>query len=299
MPAIAAVLLLGLVLTLPLVWLNGYGYNPVWCWISPNFADCASDGLSKSECKERAYFRRDLFYFTPLWISVGMTALIQFGIFLSIRQTEQKAKRWTFDSHVSSNSSSHNERATKKKEKQKQTARRKKKSSEKVANQSLMYIGSFLLCWVPFTIATNLNRKANNVLVENTNFWVVLMVTIFQPLQGFFNCLIYFKDPIFAKLSNCAPFVGHHCKLKCLWWGDRTQERGERIEQKESTTAIEWTKTLQTGDDGENDDNNERRSLQVRRFSGHNDFPDMEVQSVNTLDTEDSEIFQPSEMYKI
>lgn len=194
-PALIFLFLVGLALSIPFLFWEGYGYLAPWCWVAPNFQKCAQDGLSSQECLTRVWLRRDLMYFFPLWTCVGLTALIQFTIFWTINITERKAKKWRFSTQREdppvprpvSDRTSERFLAQRLRREQRRAVRaeRRRNNSNRVAIQALMYLGSFLVCWIPFTITTNVNRgQAVNILTTNLNFWVTFMAALLQPLQG-------------------------------------------------------------------------------------------------------------------
>lgn len=61
--------------------------------------------------------------------------------------------------------------------------------SVRVAMQSLCYVGAFFLTWT-FPFVSTLQSEFSNT---KKQYWLELMVAIFLPLQGFFNCLVYVR----------------------------------------------------------------------------------------------------------
>jgi hypothetical protein len=133
---------------------------------------------------------------------------------------KRKANKWRFDHHtadkkaggerasatssgvVSSLKASTADRAAKRREKRReQRAKKRLDSTQRVALQSFLYLSSFYIAWIPWTIVTHLIVDVPNVLQDNS-FWLVWTVILLQPLQGFLNCLAYFH---------------HHCPLVPTW----------------------------------------------------------------------------------
>jgi hypothetical protein len=201
-PGLAIAFAIGLLLSVPLIFLKGYNYTPVWCSIGPNFSDCADHGLSVQECQDRAYLRRNLMYFFPLWLLVGLSAVIQGAIFWTVRSTESRAEKWKF-------SASGEKKSSKRREKRK---KRRLNSSRAVAIQSMLYLSSFFISWIPYTISSHVLQDKKGVLESNV-FWLILFVVILQPAQGFLNFMIFFHrrfgfwmKPVLesaASMCNC------------------------------------------------------------------------------------------------
>lgn len=89
-PGFAVVLTMGLALSLPFLFLDGYNFMhclPSWCWIAPNPETCAMTGGFK-DCQAQANLWRNVAYFGPLWICVICVSLgqLQALIFWSVRK---------------------------------------------------------------------------------------------------------------------------------------------------------------------------------------------------------------------
>jgi hypothetical protein len=161
----------------------------LWCWIGPNLQECKSNGLSEAECLSQALMRRNIFYFVPLLTCTFVTTCIQALIVWTVRSVEIKAGKWRFQSPKSS---SHNFE---------QTQSHYSKRTKIVAMQSMRYLASFYLCWFPHFIAALLLQNQNSFLTTNS-FWILLFVSILQPLQGFLNGLIFFQTTIRKALKS-------------------------------------------------------------------------------------------------
>jgi hypothetical protein len=187
--AVAVSFLIAFSITLALWFMKGYNYNPLWCWIGPNLLECKNNGLSETECFAQAVIRRNIFYFAPLLTCTFITTFIQVLIIWTVRSVEKKASKWRFQSTKSSSSNFI--------QKRKQYSTRTKI----VAVQSILYLASFYLCWTPHFIAVLVLQNQSNLLMTNY-FWIMLAVTILQPLQGFLNGLIFFRTSISAALKS-------------------------------------------------------------------------------------------------
>ena len=198
----------------PLV-LEAYAHNPLWCWIGPNLSKCKEEGLMPPECKERAYRRRDAFYFFPLWTMVGLTTIVQGLLVWTVFRTNRKVTKWRFSRHQEG----HRRRSSstiRKMKRRERRIRQAKQSTRRVALQSALYLASFYVAWVPWIIAANRTRTVDNVLTDHVTYWIVLCVATLQPLQGFLNCWVYFHSAIVSYVqgmagrccSNCSPTAG-------------------------------------------------------------------------------------------
>lgn len=182
-PGLIFAIFMGLVFSVPLIFLQGYNYKPLWCWIGPNVPKCTADGLTMKECKERVMMWRDVFYFVPLWLCVGLIAIVHFAIFWTVQGIDAKADKWRFSQAMSKSTSDKKTRETRPK--------RRLETSRRVAFQSLLYLASFIICWMPFTVAVHILPAKDSFLVNNEDFWLLVLTATLQPLQGFLNCLVY------------------------------------------------------------------------------------------------------------
>lgn len=263
LPGIASALAVGLSLSISPIFLDAYGPLLTLCWFGLDIPTCVAEtGQTPTECVEHVWRMRDLFYFTPLWICVGLATLLQFALFCTVRNTEAKGNKWRVSTRVKSiQNSSHlqgttamtsssiksavdffgtsanntpmgSQKMDKKRLIQQWREMRQQRSSRErskrqllsrsrlVAVQSLLYVGCFYVCWVPFILATIVLKRNPEIMttpgvsfLETTFFWGILIAFTMQPLQGFLNCLVYFRVRIIAGLMKLCRLRG--CFRKC------------------------------------------------------------------------------------
>jgi hypothetical protein len=264
-PGLAIVFAIGLSLAVPLIFLKGYNYTPVWCWIGPNFSHCADDGLSVQECRDRAYLWRNFMYFLPLWLLVGLTTIIQLAIFWTVRSTESRTEKWKF-------SSVREKKASKRRE---QRGKRRLNSSRAVAIQSMLYLSSFFISWIPYTIASYVLQDETGVLESNL-FWLLLFVVALQPVQGFLNCMIFFHRRFGSWMKPVLESAATMCHC-----------RFTKLPPLEETPVTQTTK-LSSGDVERADDRHNSKKLRESIVSNNS------IDSCHT--TDDGEL--PTDLYQ-
>jgi len=140
--------------------LHLYNNSALWCWISSDIVN-DSDGNDVGGVKEN-YWRsfRFLFYYGPAWLSaIIITAMMYF--FLKIIWMLNNSR------HFMSLSG------------QKKIDRQIRAHT----NQVIFLIFAFYLTYIPGTI-----NRFYDLTDTMAPFWLVLLHTIFAPLQGFFQC---------------------------------------------------------------------------------------------------------------
>lgn len=214
--------------------LETYGYNPIWCWISPNIQRCAENGLNHEECHEQTHDRRNYFYFFPLWTMVGLTTLSQALVVWTVFRTRTKANKWKFRSSLKSSAdrkpSSVISSLEHPRKRAQQTAKKRTDTTQAIALQSMLYLSSFYIAWMPWTIAANILHIRPNLLDDNL-YWMLLLVTILQPLQGFLNCLVYFKRNISEWISLQ---FSHCCIKRSSKWQDEEEAPAKSQDEEEA-----------------------------------------------------------------
>lgn len=206
-PCLTAALVIGLALSVPLLVVNGYNRTPLWCSISPNFQDCFKNGLSPDVCFDQNLIWLNAMYYGPLWLCVGLATCLQFAIFWTVRSTHKRAEKWRLSSMGLGRSSWEQRRNRR--------LQRRHESSWAVATQSMLYLSSFYISWMPLTIASNVLAKEMNPLGSNLCFWILVVTATFQPLQGFLNCLVYSRRDIVRWMKLRYESLTIRCVCKC------------------------------------------------------------------------------------
>mmetsp|Transcript_12950 Transcript_12950/g.21455 ORF Transcript_12950/g.21455 Transcript_12950/m.21455 type:complete len:386 (+) Transcript_12950:102-1259(+) len=183
-----------------LVYNNAAGFN---CWYgSYPTTGCSMDGT----CTRGEH--ADIFrwvHYAIVWAAIIVVICCMVVIYMVVRDTEKKANFLTIAAHQSSSLRRSSLRSNASSADsvidcedpgnvEERTSRRKKKqprseTTRKVANQAMLYIAALFVTWF-FTTLLRLSQTISGV----TNYWMVVMMALLFPLQGFWNALIYFRS---------------------------------------------------------------------------------------------------------
>jgi hypothetical protein len=185
----------------------------LWCWIAAYPYGClqsgqTEDGTTTCTRGNGAYFWRLAIYYVPLWIMFGVVLVTLFLVWRGVKTQEDRAARFNpVRRHASrhsnrespqrpSMSSSSNFRAVRQLRRSvtalsilAQTPR-----SWQVFSQCLFYVAAFYLAHFFATI-----DRIYQQVTGTAPFWLLLAHSIFQPLQGFFNLIVY-RRPQYVRL---------------------------------------------------------------------------------------------------
>ncbi|KAL3790852.1 hypothetical protein HJC23_004482 [Cyclotella cryptica] len=192
------VALAGLPLTL-------YNNSQLWCWIAPYPVGCESFSGQHSpdlpcERGNDAWLYRWLFYYGPLWTTIGIVTVLMIVLTLSIMKEEKdiimlrnrsiQARRNSLEAEEgTSNENSDNSRPRLPKSESFRLERTKK-----MFYQALLYVGVFYITWIIPTI----NRVEQMVNDGNSPFGLAVGTAILAPMQGIWNWLVYRHGPCVA-----------------------------------------------------------------------------------------------------
>lgn len=166
-------------------------FNPVFsfCYIAPYPRGCET-GPDSPECDYFSPRETAILYeiFGQIWPQVFMVVVIitQASILLNVRKKEKKMLSY-----------GHNCTPSGIEQKKKKLVRTKQ-----VATQSTLYILAFISCWIGPTLY-HIASWATGFKA----FWALMIITIFTPLQGFWNCIV-FARPTYVRLKNKYPNIG-------------------------------------------------------------------------------------------
>lgn len=167
-------------------------YNPSgWlCWFAPFPAGCG-DGAGQVPCErgELAHLFRWIHY-GIIWSSIFFMTVAMFLIYRFVRQQEMSATKYRLrPGSVTSDTASP----------PKSSCDDNRRKTRQVANQALLFCGALYLTWI-FTTLTRIFQTVQGI----TYFPLLVLMSIFFPLQGFFNCLIYLR-PRYLKERRKSP----------------------------------------------------------------------------------------------
>lgn len=156
----------------------------LWCWISSFPSGCANTRSGDAECErgDHAWVYRWAFYYSPLWFSIIMITILTGMTTYSVVHSERKSRKWR-QGGVRADGTYDVARST----------------SHKVFVQNLHYVLAFYVTW---TFPTLLRVK--DTMGDPIKFWLSLCMTIFLPLQGLWNCTVYFR-PRYNRLREEMP----------------------------------------------------------------------------------------------
>eukprot|EP00577_Skeletonema_sp_RCC1716_P011571 CAMPEP_0113406384 /NCGR_PEP_ID=MMETSP0013_2-20120614/19480_1 /TAXON_ID=2843 ORGANISM="Skeletonema costatum, Strain 1716" /NCGR_SAMPLE_ID=MMETSP0013_2 /ASSEMBLY_ACC=CAM_ASM_000158 /LENGTH=421 /DNA_ID=CAMNT_0000292221 /DNA_START=80 /DNA_END=1345 /DNA_ORIENTATION=+ /assembly_acc=CAM_ASM_000158 len=185
--------------------LSLFNDSTLWCWVNASPKGCdqsyANNGETDCERGDNAEIYRWAIFFGPLWACIIGCMVIMIIIFMSVRKQENKLKKYQFKPRRESESSNAGDEEFERKKKEEE--RRRHAQSRQVAWQGLRFVGVFYLTWA-FATVNRLLQLVNG----GSYFWLMCLHTIFVPMQGFFNFLVYIY-PRF-KARKRAGVRSHH-----------------------------------------------------------------------------------------
>mmetsp|Transcript_55292 Transcript_55292/g.83662 ORF Transcript_55292/g.83662 Transcript_55292/m.83662 type:complete len:464 (+) Transcript_55292:119-1510(+) len=155
------------------LFLDLYGPANWISWIAP-FPSAAA--CQVRETCERGYnfnFYRWAFLYAEVWFTMVYVVVIMLMIYMKVRDLETNSDKYRF----------RNGKAVSAEDRLKRRAK-----SRRVMNQSFYFVGAFFLTWIFGTITRLIQTISGLVYYE-----IIVLMTIFFPLQGFFNFVIYKK----------------------------------------------------------------------------------------------------------
>lgn len=163
-------------------------YNPIGtvCWVIGSPPECGHSSYQSSdiECDRgnNAYLYGLALFYGPLWMCVLACISSMAVIYCEVRKTHRRLRRYSLPSGDSdSPDRKHPE------QKQQHSLRRSAADTSSVATQAILYSLSFFVTWTPSTIWS----VAHWFNVES--FWLDFLSALCEPLQGFWNCLIFLR----------------------------------------------------------------------------------------------------------
>mmetsp|Transcript_30101 Transcript_30101/g.36773 ORF Transcript_30101/g.36773 Transcript_30101/m.36773 type:complete len:359 (+) Transcript_30101:72-1148(+) len=198
-------LIIGLSLAVTPYLMNLYNNSNLWCWIAPDWSLCETMGLDNSECFKRTNVFRWVFYYGPLWISAGCIMGCLGRVWWTVRNKEEASTRWRVNGAPTDN-----------------------QYSRRVAQQAFSYAVIFAIVWLPYCI---MDLTGIYFHPHDNGFWVMLLVTFCQPLQGFLNFLIY-RRHVVANVSTNAT------RRMQLMFGNSTTALRSRIRGMASSDGV-------------------------------------------------------------
>ena len=144
--------------------LDMYRSSNLWCWVAGQYQ-----------------VTRMIFLYGPVWLSFIVTSFCMIKIYCEVRAQEAKTKKYN-SSVTSAGRSDLNQRTD---------------HSRRFANQAMFYVLSFWITWL-FPTCT---RVSQFITGGSSPFVFIALFTIFIPLQGFFNVLVYLR-PKYLKFKK-------------------------------------------------------------------------------------------------
>jgi len=135
-------------------------------------------------------------FFFAMVTALATLVTSMFLIILTFYKSERSLKRTRamMKEHVKEDGSpTDGPHSTKKNNKQEEEAGHQESQhnmTKIITSQALMYLGSFVFTWI-FVVLINLEGVFSN------NHWIQALKLVFQPLQGFFNMLIFIHHKVF------------------------------------------------------------------------------------------------------
>lgn len=167
-----------LISTIVPLFLDAYNYTGTWfCWIAPYPLDCGEPD-AEVEC-ERGGTYKSLF----LWLCmlpVAMSNMVIIGSMYMLYRTvkQQESAIGDFQSGGAKSGDS---------------------NSKRVAMQGIFFVGAFLITYFFYYIAGAIYMAG---IPPPKPMWLYLTVSVFLPLQGFLNLLVYIRPKVSKYMTD-------------------------------------------------------------------------------------------------
>lgn len=183
------------------------------CWIAPYPSDCKDShtyGPEEANCErgDNAWIYRLAFASAEVWAVFAYQIFAMMKVYWTILKQERANDRYNVDGV------------------------NRRQSSKKVANQALLYTGSFLITWI-FEFLTRLLQAVTG----KTFFPLLILFVIFWPLQGFLNFLIYIRPRFLRWWKENPEFlsIGPAFSTKSSLWSINWRSSDIRFKSRRST----------------------------------------------------------------
>jgi hypothetical protein len=238
-------------------WMNLYAAANWICWIAPYPPDCKDSytfGADEGTCVrgDNAWLYRWAFLYAEVWFAILYVTAAMALIYYTVLRVERSTDKYR---HLNNPSSSSRRRSLPKdslssifRRRQKQRIsliKRKRQQSKQVAHQALAYVGAFFLTWIFGTIARLMQQSKEDV--SKSYRPLLLLQTIFFPLQGFFNALVYlrprfvqYREAHKKKQEQQEDFNQSWCQFLCMAiWTGCSQKVATKRARKVHSRAIQ------------------------------------------------------------
>jgi hypothetical protein len=175
----------------------------VHCWIADYPKGCTHDPAV--ECTrgdgQLALVLGWLLYYIPVWVcGFGIATVSMTLVYFHVRQTEKASQKYSMSMHsnvrrTDFSGSIQGVDATNAAEVVKEK-REKLKLSQRVAVQGLWYLGAFYITWFWPTVTTIFES------VGIYKYWILVLLAITLPLQGFLNWIIYIRPRLLRYMNK-------------------------------------------------------------------------------------------------
>lgn len=207
------------------------------------------------------------FMYIPVWSAVVFILITMIVIYKGVREVETKASKYAFGaSGLRKN-------------------KKKRVKSQRVMRQAFFYVGALLITWLWGSIL-----RMHDLIYQEVLNPALIFMTIFFPLQGFFNLLVYFKPKIlcYAERNKKKRNEGEGNDGNCLqFWKQSIQTKSDSKPTDEKFPIQVPTSDASTGMEGYA--SNESSKLNDLRLSNKSvSFAEINKDEENTLSTKES-----------
>lgn len=136
------------------------------CWVAPVPAGCDVDDEIECVRGNHSWIFQWAFLYAEVWFIFVFISIAMLCVYFKVYTQERANGQYRFNSDAGTNY----------------------KYSRKVANQAMLYVGAFYMTWIFGTLTRLLQ-----LIQGKTYFPLIICMTIFFPLQGFFNALVYMR----------------------------------------------------------------------------------------------------------
>lgn len=176
-----------------------YNNANLWCWIASYPSNCETDsgepGPVQCERGKHAWLFRWLIFYGPIWVAILCVVIIMIMLTRSVQSEEKKfvmmqdgmrRKGLSGDEEhklrMDSPSRSHSEQNPY----DARYERSRYERSKQIFRQAVFYVVVFLLTWIFVTI-----NRMYQLITGGSSFPLLVLHSIFGPLQGFLNFVVF------------------------------------------------------------------------------------------------------------
>lgn len=194
------------IILMPVLIKGGFNFNGrSTCSIAPSPLNCQTDPTIECERGESMFVYGEMVQLSAMVIGNICLTYAMVMLYWTVLQIERQMDRYDIEGCTN------------------------RRHSKQVGVQGIFYVVAFYLTYLPMLIGVLLS-----IMGKHDPVWLSLTVATIQPLQGFYNVVVYLR-PRYLKNSKCHP-EQNFCNIICMTVNHVTQE-STAAKNRESTAA--------------------------------------------------------------